>query len=104
MAESQSHRRAKAHAAGRHGQTERPIQGGRRVDAVTAGGGRATEVERSGDRARLEEAALRLKDSGARQHVLQVPQHHMSAAAEAMRKAGVLGTVKNMKGTRRRSV
>ena len=66
--------------------------------------GRATEVERSGAPARLEEAALRLKDSGTRQHVLQVPQHHMGVAAEAMRNAGVPGTVKNMKGTKRRSV
>ena len=81
-----------------------PTKGGRRVDAVTAGGGRATEAERSGDWARREEAALRLKDSGARQHVLQVPQHHMSVAAEAMRNAGVPGTVKNMKGAKRRSV
>ena len=52
----------------------------------------------------LDAAANRLKQSDAPQKVLQVPQKDMAAAAVAMRKAGVGGTVKNMGGTKRRSV
>lgn len=104
MGESQAHKKAKSRAAGQHGQTEAPLGDGRRLDALSSGGKRATEVERSGDPGRLQEAAQRLKDSGATQHVLQVPQHHMDAAAEAMRGVGVPGSVKNIAGTKRRSV
>ena len=104
MSESSSHRRAKRQAAGTHGQTEVPIKGGRLLDARTSGGGRATEVERSGSPERLRDAAERLRDSGASQHVLKVPQHHMDKASQAMRDTGVSGSVKNMGGTKRRSV
>lgn len=76
MAESKSHQRAKASAAGKHGQTEVQLHYGRRLDSITSGGGRATEVERRGAPARLRAAAERLDDSGATQRVLQVPQHH----------------------------
>ncbi len=102
MSESQSHKRAKAKAAGPSGQTEKPLPGNRRLDAATRG--RATEIERSGSPEKLEEAAKRLKASGKPQKVLQVPQHDMADAAQAMRRAGVRGTVKNMGGTKRRSV
>lgn len=102
MAESSSHRRAKARAAGRSGETEVRVKGGGRLDAATPK--RATEVERSGSMQRLREAAKRLKDSGKPQKVLQVPEWDMSKAAEAMTQVGVKGSVKNMSGTRRRSV
>ena len=104
MSEKPSHRRAKNRAAGPGGQTEVPLPGRKRLDARTEGGGRATEVERSGSRQGLEAAARRLKQSGAPQKVLQVPQKDMDAAAQAMRKVGTSGTVRNMGGTRRRSV
>lgn len=104
MTESTSHRKAKERAAGPHGETEVPLPDDRRLDALTSGGGRATEVERSGSAIRLQQAAARLRDSRAAQRVLQVPQHHMDKAAEAMRDTGVTGTVKNMGGTKRRSV
>jgi hypothetical protein len=68
MSESTSHRRAKAKAgrakakaAGKLGQTEVPLPGGRRLDAENRG--RATEVERSGSRAGLGLAARRLRSS-----------------------------------------
>ena len=48
--------------------------------------------------------ALRLKAARKPQKVLQVPQPDMDKAAAAMRSAKVKGTVKNMKGTRRRSI
>ena len=100
MTETQAHSRAKKRAAGRGGRTEVPIKGNKRLDALTKGGGRATEIERSGSTAGLNEAAKRLKKSGASQKVLQVPQKDMGAAVTAMRKAGISGTVKNMGKTK----
>ena len=102
MAESQSHERAKSKAAGKRGKTETPLKGNRRLDAESKG--RATEVERSGNKARLEKAAQRLKSSGKCQKILQVPQKDMDKAADAMKEKGVTGTVKNMGGTQRKSV
>ncbi len=102
MTESESHKRAKSKAAGRAGKTEAPLRGNRRLDAVTPR--KATEIERSGTITGLQKAAKRLKDSGKPQKVLQVPQKDMAKAAKAMRNIGLGGTVKNMGGTRRRSV
>ena len=104
MSETPAHRRAKNRAAGTGGKTEVPISGNQRLDALSTGGRRATEVERSGSRAGLDAAADRLKKSGAPQKVLQVPQKDMATAADAMRRAGVGGTIKNMGGTKRQSV
>ena len=103
MVETTGHRRAKGNAAGVNGKTEVPLPGGRRLDALTQGG-RATEVERSGTAEGLEAAARRLRDADANQHVLRVPQKDIGAAAEAMRKIGVHGTVRNLAGTKRQSV
>jgi hypothetical protein len=102
MPESSSHRRAKRHAAGNSGRTEVPLPGGRRVDARTPK--TATEIERSGNAASLTAAARRLAASRAPRKVLQVPQKDMARAADAMRRSGTAGTVKNMGGTKRRSV
>lgn len=102
MSETSSHKRAKRRAAGKSGRTETPISRGRRIDATT--NKKATEVERSGSSSGLEKAARRLKSSGKKQKVLQVPQKDMSKAVKAMRKVGTGGTVKNMGGTKRRSV
>ena len=104
MTEKDAHRRAKNKAAGSHGKTEAPLPGNQRLDALTSGGGRATEVERSGTSEGLNLAAQRLKKSGAAQKILQVPQKDMDAAAKALRNVGIGGTVKNMGGTKRRSV
>jgi hypothetical protein len=102
MAESDSHRRAKSKAAGQAGRTEAPLRGNRRLDALTPR--KAIEIERSGTMAVLEKAAKRLKDSGRPQKVLQVPQKDMAKAAKAMQNVGISGTIKNMGGTKRRSV
>ena len=102
MAESQSHKRAKSKAAGKSGKMETLLKGNRRLDARTKI--KATEIERSGSKVRLEKAAQRLRDSGKRQKVLQVPQKDMPKAVEAMKAKGVKGTVKNMVGTKRKSV
>ena len=104
MSETPSHRRAKSKAAGAGGQTEVPLPGGQRLDALTEGGGRATEVERSGTSQGLKAAARRLKKTQAPQKVLQVPQNDMAAAVQAMLAVGVGGTVKNMVGTKRHRV
>lgn len=102
MPESSSHKRAKGRAAGKKGKTEVSLPGNRRLDAATSK--KATEVERSGNQRNLVKAAQRLKSSRKSQKVLQVPQKDMSKAAAAMRNVGVSGTVKNMSGTKRRSV
>ena len=102
MPKSQAHKRAQGKAAGASGKKEVPIKGNRRLDARR--GGTATEVERSGSPLLLQKAARRLKDSGAPKRVLQVPQEDMPKAAAAMKKVGVRGSVKNMGGTKRRSV
>ena len=44
------------------------------------------------------------KDGDRSQKVLQVPQKDMAKAAKAKQNVGVSGTIKNMGGTRRRSV
>lgn len=102
MSESKSHKLAKTKAAGKAGKTEVPLSGNRRLDAATRV--KASEVERSGSKAGLEKAAQRLKDSGRKQKVLQVPQKDIPKAVDAMKKKGVKGTVKNMGGTKRVSV
>lgn len=102
MTESKSHKSAKKKAAGKSGQTEIPLSGGRRLDAATKK--KATEVERSGSSSGLEKAAQRLKDSKRDQKVLQVPQKDMTKAVKAMKEVGTSGTVKNMSSTKRRSV
>lgn len=102
MGETQSHKRAKAKAAGREGKTEVPLKRGRRLDAARKK--TATEVERSGSDAALKRAAQRLKASRKKQKVLQVPQKDMPKAAKAMRDVGAGGSVKNMTGSKRQSV
>ena len=102
MSKSQSHKRAQSKAAGKTGKTEVPIKGNRLLDAKR--GKTATEVERSGNPAQLRQAAQRLKSSRAPRKVLQVPQKDMGKAAEAMKVVKVKGSVKNMGGTKRRSV
>ena len=102
MAESVSHKRAKAKAAGKSGKKEVPLPGNRRLDAATKT--RATEIERSGTTEGLKKAAQRLKSSRKPQKVLQVPNKDMDAAVQAMKKVGIGGTVKNMGRTKSRSV
>lgn len=102
MSESSSHKRAKSRAAGASGQIEKKLSGNRRLDAVSKN--KATEIERSGTSECLENAARRLKQSGKPQRVLQVPQQDMNKASKAMRKTGTGGTVKNMSGTKKRSI
>ncbi|MBW1949368.1 MAG: hypothetical protein JRJ18_07455 [Deltaproteobacteria bacterium] len=102
MTESDRHKRAKSKAAGRAGETEAPLRGNRRLDALSSN--KAVEIELSGTINGLEKAAKRLKDSGKPQKVLQVPQKDMAKAAKAMQTVGISGTVKNMGGTKRRSI
>ena len=99
MSETNSHKRAKGRAPGVN---ETRISRGRRLDSASPK--RATEIERSGNPKGLEKAARRLHDSGKPQRVLQVPQKDMSKATDAMRKTRTSGTVKNMSGSKRRSV
>ncbi len=105
MPKSQSHKRAQRKAAGYGGKTETELKRSKkRLDAVTQSGKTATEVERSGNTKNLEKAAQRLKMRRSQRKVLQVPQLDMDKATQAMRNKKVKGTVKNMSGTKRRSV
>ena len=61
MPESSAHKEAKSKAAGKSGKTETPLNSGRRLDAQTKN--KATEIERSDAKQKLENAAQRLKDS-----------------------------------------
>jgi hypothetical protein len=104
MTKSHSHKRVQSKAAGRKGRTEVKIRGGRVLDSITKSGKRATEVERNGSPTKLKMAARRLKVRRSNQKVLQVPQKDMKNAVKAMKAVGTKGTVKNMGGTKRRSV
>ena len=104
MSKSPSHKCAQSKAAGKGGKTEVKLRRGKRLDALTKSGKKATEVERSGTSTGLEKAAQRLKMRRSKQKVLQVPQKDITKAVQAMKKKGVKGTVKNMSGTKRRSV
>lgn len=99
MAKSRTHWKTQVRAAGRRGQIEVPLPSGRRLDALSANGRWATEVELSGDFGRLLIAAERLAESRALQCVLQVPHGQMRLAAVALRRAGVSAWVRNIPGT-----
>ena len=105
MPESKSHQRAKRQAAGPRGTTEKPLRGGGRLDALTSGGGRATEVERSGAPARIRQAVRRLNRSEAPQRVLRVPHSDLQQAAEIARATSKTSmTVTNLGGTKAKRV
>jgi hypothetical protein len=101
VAEKSTHKRTVAREAGPKGHKEVPVRGGR-LDAATQR--RAIEVETSGSPARLRHATQKLKASGRPQHVLVVPERDMPKATEAMRRARVTGTVRNLSGTRSQRV
>lgn len=102
MAEKPTHKRVKTREAGKTGRTEVTVRGGGRLDAATQR--RAIEVETSGSPARLRHATQKLKASGRPQHVLVVPERDMPKAREAMRRARVSGTVRNLSGTKSQRV
>ncbi len=95
MPESEAHKRAKAKAAGKTGKQEVPLRGGKKLDAARKD--TAIEVERSGN---VKAAARRLKISCKAKKVLQDPLKDMAKAREALRNAGIGGTVKNMSGSK----
>lgn len=102
MTESKAHKKAKQEAAGPKGETEVPLPGGKRLDARNSK--KATEVERSGAKKNLEDAAGRLKTQEKLKKELIVPQSDTEKAVKAMQKKRVTGTVKNMAGTKKVSV
>ena len=100
---SKTHKAAQRKAAGKKGRTE-VKRGRKRIDAISKSGTKVAEVERSGTNKNLEKAARRLKAVRSKQKVLIVPEKDMNKASKAMRKIGVNGTVRNIKGTKRRSI
>ena len=104
MSKSQSHKNAQSKAAGKNGRIEHKLKNNKILDAITNSGKKATEVERGGTQKSLESAVRRLRAVRSKQKVLQVPQRDIAKAIEAMKKIGLKGTVKNMSGTKRKSV
>lgn len=98
MAKSWAHKKAQWKAAGPGGRTEVKLQSGRRLDALSHDGYRATEVE-FGNFGRMLKAAGRLAESGAQAPVLAVPYRNIRAAAAAMRVAGLSGWIRDINGT-----
>src|SRR5262245_13042672 len=81
-----------------------PQRARRRRLKARSGDRRAHEVDRSASLGSLERAAKRLKSVRAAERVLSVPWWNMDKAVEAMRQAGVTGTVTNLCGTQRQKV
>jgi hypothetical protein len=81
MAESKKHKREKNKAAGKHGQTEVPLKGGRRLDALNSD--KATEVERSGSKKGLQKSVSRLEEIK-RRGELVVPPKDVAKAKKAV--------------------
>ena len=105
MSESQSHKQAKRRAAGPRGRTETPLPGKRRLDALTGGGAKATEIERSPSASRLKKAVQRLDSAPAKRRELKVPQQNLERAkdiAKLVAKKPI--TISNIGGTQRRFV
>ena len=98
MPEKSTHKRLKSKVAGKTGRKEVVIKGGKRIDVMTKF--KAVEIERGGI-SQLEKAARRLKASRKSQKVLIVPSKSISKAKQAMRKAGISGTVRNISNTKR---
>ncbi len=101
MTKSNAHKQAQIKAAGKNGVIEYKLSNGKKLDAMSKNKKRATEVERCGN---FTEAIKRLKISGASSCCLQVPQKDMKKAEDAMKKAGLKGVIKNMCGSKRKSV
>lgn len=102
MTESKAHKKAKREAAGPKGETEVQLPGKKRLDARNSK--KAIEVERSGAKKNLEDAAGRLKTQKTLKKELIVPQPDTEKAVKAMQKKRVTGTVKNMTGTQKATV
>ena len=100
---SNAHQRTQRKLAGIKGKTEVPISRNRRLDVKTAI--KATEVERSGQPARLKAALSRLGTQKGVGRELRVPQKDMDKATD-LAKASRLKkvTISNIGGTRRRQV
>jgi hypothetical protein len=76
----------------------------RRLREKAKDGKRARETDRSGSVVHLERAAKRLKHARAKDRVLYVPQWDMAKAVVAMQRAGVVGEVSNLCGSRQSRV
>lgn len=101
MSETKSHQKAKNQAAGKGGKTEVPLTHGRRLDALTRDGKKATEVERSGISKGIKKAIKRLDDSGAPNKELRVPSKDIPKAKSITAKESPKVSVRNMQGSKK---
>jgi len=98
----QRHTKITRKVAGPRGQTEVPIPGRRRLDVKKPNV--AIEIERSADPARIRAALGRLRTQRNAPKQLRVPQPNLDRAAEIAKRARLNVTVKNLSGTKRRTV
>ena len=96
MPESKSHKKGKGSAA----QTEVPIPGRRRLDAIR--GQSAIEVERGGTPQKIDQALSRLRTQKNKNKILRVPQKDMELAAERASKKRMKVTITNISKTKRK--
>ena len=99
---SSAHQRTQRKLAGTKGKTEVPISRGRRLDVKK--GNRATEIERSGQPARIKAAISRLRTQRNALKELRVPQHDLDKATGLAKDSGLKMKVKNITGTRSRAL
>ncbi len=95
MPESKAHKRHKKKSAGKKGKTEVAING--RIDAMTET--KAIEIERSGDKKRLQHNIKKLLKSKKPHKILRVPDHHIKIAQEL---APLSITITNLSKTKHR--
>ena len=96
MPESRSHKQGKGKAA----QTEVPIPGNRRLDAIRGSSG--IEVERSGTEAGIRRALSRLGTQTNKNKILRVPQNDMEMAAQIAQENDAHLNITNLSKTKRR--
>jgi len=92
------HRQHQRKAAGRRGRIEYPVNGF--IDTVTPK--KATEIERTGKKKRIEKALQRLAEIRKPHKILKVPNQDLSKAYRIARKRKLRVTISNLSGTRYR--
>ena len=93
------HKQIKNKMAGKKGQTEVKIQGGRRIDVKK--GRIVGEIERSG---RIRQALLRLKTQKTFKKILRVPHKDLDKAVREAKKIKIKVLITNLGNTKRRIV
>lgn len=101
LPESKFHKGLKRKAAGRGGQVEKKVPGGR-VDVKKPR--EVIEIDRAGTTESISKALRKLKTQTNLKKTLKVKQQHLDKAVRLAKKKNMTVTIKNLSETRRRSV